>query len=165
MRSYSAARREVLGVSGAVIASGPRWCTGVEGIEEELGGVSEKEVRILEGVRNPSESRIRVDGVCGKGTRPLVGDTLRLGVIGNGTEFLEGVAVRLEGVAGKGTPNAPRARLTGDLAGDFENAVGDGGVARMVADAGDLGEDEASRRVRVEGCFATGNGGRIAIGI
>ena len=62
--------------------------------------------------------------------------------------------MRLEDVDGKGTPKPRRACLTGDLVGDFRNGVGDVGLARMAADEGDLGEAEASRRVKVEGCFA-----------
>ena len=96
----------------------------------------------------------------------MVGDELRLeGVIGKGTEFLEGVAVRLDGVIGNGIPKLPKARLTGDLDGDFMTGVGDEGVARMAAEEGDLGEEEANRRVRVDGLFGMGNGGRVAIGI
>jgi len=45
--------------------------------------------------------------------------------------------------------------LTGDLKGDrldnLAGEVGDGGVARIVAEADVLGEDEASSRVSVEG--------------
>jgi hypothetical protein len=121
-------------------------------MDEEVEGVSEKElagVRILVGVRNPSASlNPRVDGVCG-----------------NGIEFLEGVAVRLEGVMGNGTANSPTVRFVGDFEGDFENGEGEEGVARMEAAEGDFGEDEARRRVSVEGCFATGRAGRVAIGI
>ena len=92
--------------------------------------------------------------------------------MGNSTEFLEGVAVRLEGVparlegvTGKGTAKSRTARFAGDFEGDLEKGVGEEGVARMEADDGDLGEDEARRRVRVEGCFATGKGGRVTIGM
>ena len=124
----------------------------MEGIEDEEGGVSEKEdvgVRTVVGVRKPSASlKPRVEGVDG-----------------NGTEFFEGVAVRLEGVMGKGTANLPKARFTGDLEGDLEKRDGDGGVARIEAEEGDFGEEDARRRVNVEGCFVTGKGGSVAIGI
>ena len=124
-------------------------------------------VRVPLGVRKPSESRSpRLEGVCGKAKGPFVGDVLRLdGVIGNATEFLEGVAGRLEGVIGKGTAKSPRARFAGDFEGDFDKREGDVGVARIEADEGDFGEEDAKRRVRFEGCFATGKAGREDIGI
>lgn len=130
MRSYNAARRSLVGVWGAVAALEPRWCTGVEGKEQEPDdeGVSENDdagVRRPVGVAKPSESmRLRrVEGVEG-----------------NGMEFLDGVPPLLEGVTGNGTANPRSARFAGDIDGDLEKREGDGGVARMEAEDGDLGE-------------------------
>lgn len=80
-----------------------------------------------------------------------------------------GDAVRLEGVMGNGMAKSPATRLEGDLDGDLDDDLmkdeGDGGVARIETDAGDLGDEDARRRVRVEGFVATGKGGRVAMGI
>ena len=70
---------------------------------------------------------------------------------------------------GKGIAKSPVARLEGVLDGDLERDLikddGDGGVARMAAAEGDFGDDEAKRRVNVDGFVVTGKGGRSAIGI
>jgi hypothetical protein len=71
MRSHKAARRELVGVSGAVDAPDPRWCMGVEGTadlagEDEEGGVSKNElvgVRREVGVENLSRRLPRDEGV------------------------------------------------------------------------------------------------------
>ena len=104
----------------------------------------------MEGVAKPSESiRLRrVDGVEG-----------------NGTEFLEGVPILLDGVMGKGTAKSRNARFAGVFEGDLERREGDGGVARIEAEEGDLGDEEASKRVSFECCLGIGSGGKIAIGI
>lgn len=76
---------------------------------------------------------------------------------------MEGVAVLLEGVTGKGI--AKSRRLVGDFVGDREDeGVGDPGVASILEEEGDLGDDEASSRVRVEGFAGVGRGGRSARG-
>ena len=127
----------------------------MEGNEDEPDdeGVSENDdagVRSVVGVAKPSEStRLRrVEGVEG-----------------NGMEFLDGVPPLLEGVVGSGTANPRNARFAGDIEGDFEERAGDGGVARMENEDGDLGDEDARRRVRFECFLATGKGGRRAIGI
>lgn len=85
--------------------------------------------------------------------------------------FLEGVPAgvlaRLEGVTGKGTANSRGCGfLVGDLVGDLEGErEGEPGVARMEAEEGDLGEEDARRRVRVEGFWVPGSWGRPAKGI
>lgn len=133
----------------------PRWCTGVEGKEDEPDdeGVSENDDV---GVRRPV-------GVA------KLSESMRLrrveGVEGNVIEFLDGVPPLLEGVMGNGTANPRNARFAGDIEGDFRFREGDGGVARMETEDGDLGDEDASRRVSVECCLATGKGGRRAIGI
>lgn len=79
----------------------------------------------------------------------------------------KGVPARLEGVAGNGTANS-RSFFVGDLVGDLEARVGEPGgwgAARMDAAAGDLGEEEASRRVKLEGFTAAGSAGKSAKGI
>jgi hypothetical protein len=53
--------------------------------------------------------------------------------------------------------------LKGDLLDDLVGDVGDEGVARIVAEAEDLGEDEASRRVSVEGFEGVISCGRSAM--
>ena len=82
-------------------------------------------------------------------------------------EFLVGLLVgllaRLEGVIGKGTANSRG--FVGNLEGDFAKGLGEVGVARMEADEGDLGEEEARRRVRVDGCLGIGRGGSWTIGM
>lgn len=80
-----------------------------------------------------------------------------------------GDAGRLEGVMGNVMANSFGECLEGDFDGDLKDDLikdeGDGGVARIAAEAGDLGDEDARRRVRVEGLVATGRGGRVAIGI
>ncbi len=66
---------------------------------------------------------------------------------------------------GNGIANSRCGRLEGDLEGDLENGLGEVGVASMEAEEGDLGEEEARRRVRVEGCFGVGRGGSSAMGM
>ena len=80
MRSYNAWRRELVGVCGTVLASGPRWCTGVEGTESsDSVGVSSPDndgVRNLVGVRRSSSLFVaewREDVVFGKRMRLLEG--------------------------------------------------------------------------------------------
>ena len=62
MRSYSAARREVVGVAGTVSASAPVWCTGVEGLEEVGVDGTDEEVLVL-GVEGKAMREVR--GVLG----------------------------------------------------------------------------------------------------
>lgn len=127
----------------------------MEGIEEEVEGV-EGVSHVVEGVR----ADVGVENISWWRPREA-------GVWGNKIEFLVGLLVGLlallEGVIGKGTANSRG--LVGDLEGDFAKGLGEVGVARMEADEGDLGEEEASRRVRVEGCLGVGRGGNWTIGI
>ena len=80
-----------------------------------------------------------------------------------------GVPIRLvEGVTGNGTANS-RTFFVGDRRSSaLEDLVGDpghSGAARIEAAAGDLGEEDASRRVKLEGLAADeGRGGRSAMG-
>ena len=79
-----------------------------------------------------------------------------------------GELARLEGVKGKGTANSCDAFFDGDFEGDLEgdlNGLGEGGVARIEAEEGDFGEEEASRRVRAEGFVGVGKGGSPASGM
>lgn len=86
IRSYSACLRDVLGVSGAVIAPAPLWCTGVDGTDE-LGVRRE-----LRGVRGENMD--------------IAASDLREGVCGNDSVLLDGEVVILEaGVIGKGIAN------------------------------------------------------------
>ena len=59
--------------------------------------------------------------------------------------------------------------MLGDFEGDLDpervGEPGGWGAARMEDAEGDLGEDEARRRVRFEGFAAAGSEGRSAIGI
>ena len=77
--------------------------------------------------------------------------------------FALGVAARAEEKSG-----AASARLTGDLRGDaelfFTNEVGEGGVARIFCAAGDFGEADASKRVRLDGAAGVCRSGRSARG-
>lgn len=89
----------------------------------------------------------------------------RDGVLGNRREPLDGVPALLDGVIGNGTANVA-GRFVGDLLGEREeDGVGDVGLARIEAEEGDFGEDEARRRVSLEGFAGVGNGGKVAIGI
>lgn len=63
---------------------------------------------------------------------------------------------------GKGI--AKSRRLEGDLDGEREEGVGEPGVARILDEEGDLGDDDASSRVRVEGLPLCGRAGRSARG-
>ncbi len=112
-----------------------------------------------------------VEGVCGNRMRFVEG------VCGNKMRFVEGVfkirfvvgvPSRLDGVTGNGIAKS-RSFLLGDFVGEREpEGVGEPGrwgAARMAADAGDLGEDDASRRVRFDGFTASGRAGSSAIGI
>ena len=166
MRSYRAWRRELVGVWGTVCASGPRWWTGVDGIDEsEAVGVSlpaREGVRALVGVRGSRASvrECRDEGVWGNRRRFVVGVFM--------IRFVEGVPSRLEGVTGKGTAKS-RSFLLGDLVGERDayrvGEPGGCGAARIEAEAGDLGEEEASSRVRFDGFATSGNAGSSAIGI
>ena len=70
---------------------------------------------------------------------------------------------------GNGTAKSFAGDFEGDFDGDLKDDLikdeGDGGVARIAAEEGDLGDEDARRRVRVEGFVATGRGGRLAMGI
>ena len=61
--------------------------------------------------------------------------------------------------------NSRSGRLVGDLEGDLEKGVGEGGVASMECEDGALGDEDASRRVRVEGFAGVGRGGKPVNGI
>ena len=149
-----------------MLALGPRWCTGVDGIEGlEDEGVDTGVVRPdsegdreEEGVKRPSNDSVRdclEDGVCGS--------CLDEGVRGKMSEVSEEF-IRLDGVTGKGTANSC-GFLFGDLSGSFEGeGVGEPGRAKIVAADGDFGDAEASRRVRVEGFEFEGRGGKSAKG-
>jgi len=63
-------------------------------------------------------------------------------------------------------PRCVSGRFIGDLVGDREeDGVGEVGLARMVAAEGDFGEDEARRRVSLEGFAGVGRGGNMAMGM
>lgn len=128
-----------------------------------------------EGVLRPDKEGVRellgVSRLAREGDRELLGvsklvrESLRPcreeGVCGNISVFFEGVPALLEGVIGNGMTKSC-AFLVGDLNGE---RVDDVGAARIDAADGDLGEDEASKRVRVEGLLLDGSGGRSAKGI
>ncbi len=80
-------------------------------------------------------------------------------------EFLEGLLVLLEGVMGKGTANSRRGLFVGDVVDDRRgNGLGEVGLARIEMEEGSFGEEDASRRVSVEGFADVGSGGRFASG-
>lgn len=146
--SYSACRRAVVGVSGAVLASSPFWRLGVDGTEvegvlTELFGVRGEKIEL-----DPLERW--EDGVCGKSIEFFPG------VFGNIADALLGDFV-------------------GDLSNDKEDAVGNGmlcgllegscfigdfprdsldggdcGMERTLAEETDLGEEEANILVNKE---------------
>lgn len=81
--------------------------------------------------------------------------------------LVDGVPRRLEGVTGNGTANS-RSFFVGDFEGDLEARVGEPGgwgVARIEDADGDLGDEEASRRVKFEGFATEGRAGKSAIGM
>jgi hypothetical protein len=78
---------------------------------------------------------------------------------------LVGLVALLEGVIGKGTAKSRRERLVGDLEGDFAKGLGEVGVSSIEREEGDLGDEDARRRVSVEGCLGVGRGGSVTIGI
>ena len=183
-RSYKAWRRELVGVCGTVLASGPRWCTGVEGTDlSESVGVSRPDnegVRALAGVLgSPSlAAECREEGVFGKRIRFVEGVLKIRSVVGvlkmrsaEGVlkiRFVVGVPSILEGVAGNGTAKS-RSFLLGDFEGDLEaDRVGEPGgcgAARIDEADGDLGDEEARRRVKFDGFWVGGREGRSAVGI
>ena len=116
-------------------------------------------VRAEVGVRG-STLECREEGVCGNRIR-LVEGVFNI-------RFVVGVPRRLEGVTGKGTANS-RSFFVGDFDGEREaEREGDPGgcVAARIEDAdGDLGDDEARRRVRFEGFAEAGKEGKSAVGI
>lgn len=75
-----------------------------------------------------------------------------------------GELARLEGVIGNGTANSRSTFLVGDFAGDLKG-LGELGVARIEEEDGDLGEEDANKRVKAEGLAGVGSGGRFVKGI
>lgn len=183
-RSYKAWRRELVGVCGTVLASGPRWCTGVEGTDlSEAVGVSHPDsegVRALMGVLGfPSlAAECREEGVFGKRIRFVEGVLKIRSVDGvlkmrsaEGVlkiRFVVGVPSLLEGVAGNGTAKS-RSFLLGNFEGDLDaervGEPGGCGAARIEKADGDLGDEEARRRVKFDGFWVGGREGRSAVGI
>lgn len=135
-----------------------RWCTGVEGAEEDaeedgVGGMRKDVVRppsvgvvrppVSVGVMRPISECVGVRDVVG--VRALVGvcskdeESTRCrddGVCGKTIVFvsdLEGEFSRLDGVMGNGTANSISVLLVGDLERDREGErVGELGVSRIV---------------------------------
>lgn len=107
------------------------------------------------------------------GVRNSVSESTRLrrvdGVFGKKIVFFDGVpGTRLEGVTGKGMANVCGfllGDLLGDLLRDLEGEHEELGEARIDAADGDLGEDDARRRVKPDGLEGATSGGSNAIGI
>ena len=125
-RSYSADRREVLGVCGTATELEPVWLTGVDG---------------RSGLERSGDAAAR-EGVTGTALLFLGRD---VGVIGNG--MANSPAARFVGVARS---------VEGDDERLGEGGVCKAGVAVWSRDFGDLGDREASLCVRADCCGAGG---------
>ena len=136
IRSYNAARREVVGVAGMLLVPSTICFTGVTGLFED--GVTGKaiEERTVEGVESSLVVR-DVDGVWMADL--LLGLFKETGVRGNGMKNSLGV---------------PLEAMIRGLDGDARVGEGGSGIADLgvLRDLGDFGDKETRRSVRAD-CF------------